>query len=341
MQLQKPGQLDGKRLVEVDISPVDPAADEVLIEVDACAVCRTDLQIVTGDLRSRRLPIVPGHQVVGRITAVGSEIVPKRIGSSVGLAWLANACQVCRFCQSGRENLCENAQFTGWDIDGGYASHVLAKGDYAFDLPTAEDGSDPRTTKERAASLAPLLCGGTIGYRSLRIAEIDAGSAGARLGLFGYGASATLVLQLARFWGCDVYVVTRSADEAERALEAGAKWAGTYDQVLPVKLDAAITFAPAGNVVIDALRATDRGGIVAVNAIHLDRMPEFNYDDLWLERSIRSVANVTRQDVREFLDLVPRAGITTTFETLDLSQANVALQRLQDGDVRGSFVLTG
>ncbi len=339
MQLEASGPITPDRLKPREMATPSPRADEVLIAVDACAVCRTDLQIAIGDLPYRALPLIPGHQVVGRIVAAGSNVTQDRIGQRVGLAWLASTCQYCPRCLSGRENLCERVAFTGWDVNGGYSSHVIARDDYAFELPS-EVGSDGCATTIDSASLAPLLCGGVIGYRALRIAEVDAGSAGCRLGLYGYGASATLVLQLARHWGCDIYVVTRSTDEARRAVAAGAVWAGTYEQQLPVRLDAAITFAPVGDVVVAALRALDRGGIVAVNAIHLDRIPALDYDDLWWERSIRSVANVTRQDVREFLALVPVAGITAVYETMDLRDANTALSRLQSGDVRGSFVLT-
>ena len=300
-----------------------PAADEVLIRVEASAVCRTDLQILHGDLPSHRLPLIPGHQVVGEVLSPG----PLQ-GHRVGLVWLAQACGACRFCRSDRENLCESAQFTGWDRDGGYAQLVTAKTDFVHPLPEG----DPE-------AIAPLLCGGVIGFRSLRVAGIGPESAGMRLGLFGFGASATIAIQVANHWGCESYVVTRSAAEAERARALGAAWAGTYDERLPVPLDAAVTFAPSGDVVLAALRAVDRGAAVAINAIHLDRIPRFDYDDLWWERSLRSVANVTRADVRDFLALVPQAGIRTQYETLPLSEAPTALQRLEAGDVRGAFVL--
>lgn len=296
-----------------------PGPDEVLIRVEACAVCRTDLQILHGDLPTRKLPLIPGHQVVG--TEVHS-------GRRVGLVWLAQTCGGCRFCLSGRENLCDSARFTGWDRDGGYAELVTAHRDFVHPLPAG----DPE-------ALAPLLCGGVIGFRSLRVAGMGPEAAGARLGLYGFGASATIAIQIARFWGCETYVVTRSQQEVARAHELGASWAGTYEQRLPVPLDAAVTFAPSGDVVVSALKALDKGGTVAINAIHLDRIPQFHYDDLWWERSLRSVANVTRQDVRDFLELVPHAGIRTQFETLPLAQAPEALRRLEAGDVRGAFVL--
>lgn len=295
-----------------------PGPDEVLIRVEACAVCRTDLQILRGDLATHRLPLIPGHQVVG--TEVAS-------GRRVGLVWLAQTCGQCRFCLSGRENLCDSARFTGWDRDGGYAELVTAHRDFVHPLPAG----DPQ-------ALAPLLCGGVIGFRSLRVAGVGPQSAGQRVGLYGFGASATIAIQVALMWGCEPYVVTRSEAEVERAVELGATWAGTYAHSVPVPLDAAVTFAPSGDVVVRALQALDKGGTVAINAIHLDRIPQLDYDDLWWERSVRSVANVTREDVRAFLELAPK--IHTQYETLPLEQAPTALRRLEAGNVRGAFVLT-
>jgi propanol-preferring alcohol dehydrogenase len=245
------------------------------------------------------------------------------------VAWIAATCGTCRFCRRGRENLCELARFTGWDRDGGYATHLTARADFVHLLPEAFADLDA----------APLLCGGAIGYRSLGVAGIGPESAGAALGLYGFGASATCVIQIARHWGVDVHVCTRSAREQEAALELGASWAGGYDQRPPVALDAAVTFAPAGDVVVAALQALDRGGVVAVNAIHLDRVPELDYDDLWWERSIRSVANVTRRDVRELLDLAVAIPIRTRTEVVPLDHANQALHRLAAGQVGGSVVL--
>lgn len=307
------------QIAATDVPDPRPGPDEVLIRVEATAVCRTDLQILRGDLTPHKVPLIPGHQVVGTDTTTGER---------VGLVWLASTCGTCRFCTSGRENLCERAQFTGWDRDGGYAELVTAHRDFVHPLP---DGD--------AQEIAPLLCGGVIGFRSLRVAGIGPESAGRRLGLFGFGASATVAIQVARFWGCECYVVTRSAAEVQRARDLGATWAGTYDEQIPVRLDAAVTFAPSGDVVISALQALDRGGTVAINAIHLDRIPQFDYDDLWSERCLRSVANVTRQDVRDFMTIVPRAGVRTQYEVLPLDSAPEALRRLETGDVRGAFVL--
>ena len=303
----------------------DPTSgpDEVLIRVEACAVCRTDLQILRGDLPSHRLPLIPGHQVVGEVLSDG----PLQ-GTRVGLVWLAQSCGACRFCLSDRENLCQSARFTGWDRDGGYAELVTAHKDFVHPLPAGD-----------ATALAPLLCGGVIGFRSLRVAGVGPESAGMKVGLFGFGASATIAIQVANHWGCECFVVTRSGTEVQRALELGAAWAGTYEQLPPVPLDAAVTFAPSGDVVLSALKAVDRGGAVAINAIHLDRIPQFDYNDLWWERSLRSVANVTRQDVRDFLAVVPAAGVRTEYEVVPLAEAPHALERLEAGDVRGAFVL--
>jgi propanol-preferring alcohol dehydrogenase len=294
--------------------------------VRACAVCRTDLQICEGDLAARRLPIVPGHQIVGIIDAVGDGVDESRIGERVGIAWIASTCGECRFCTTGRENLCVAAEFTGWDRDGGYATHVAARHDFVHALPASFDDVDA----------APLLCGGVIGYRALKVAEVVPGS---RLGLYGFGASATAVIQVATHWGCEVYVVTRSPAEQRRATDLGAAWVGGLDESPPSPLDAAITFAPVGEVVVRALGDLDRGGVVAVNAIHLDRIPEFAYERLWWERQLRSVANVTRADVSEFLALAADISINSAREVTDLEGANDALDRLSRGEVRGTTVL--
>jgi propanol-preferring alcohol dehydrogenase len=304
----------------------EPGDGEVRVRVQACAVCRTDLQICEGDLEARRLPIVPGHQVVGTIDAVGRGVDASRRGERVGIAWIASTCGVCRFCTSGRENLCVAAEFTGWDRDGGYATHVVARGDFVHPLPAGFDDVEA----------APLLCGGVIGYRALKVAEVTPGS---RLGLYGFGASATSVIQVATHWGCEAFVVTRSESEQQRALALGAAWAGGLHESPPSALDAAITFAPVGHVVVRALGDLDRGGIVAVNAIHLDRIPEFDYERLWWERQLRSVANVTREDVREFLALAADISINSAPQVTDLEGANDALDRLSRGEVRGTTVL--
>ncbi len=310
----------------VELAEPDPKPGEVLIDVLACGVCRTDLQLCAGDLTARALPIVPGHQIVGTVVELGRGVDTIEVGARVGVAWLASTCGICRFCRDGRENLCDQTRFTGWDRHGGFAERVSARADFVYILPDELDPIDA----------APLLCGGAIGLRSLRVSGIRPGE---RLGLYGFGASATCTIQIARHWGCEVYVGTRSVGERERATQLGAVWTGGYDERPPQPLDAAITFAPSGDVVIHALRALDRGGIVAINAIHLDRIPEFDYDDLWWERQIRSVANVTRSDVRELIDLAAAIPIRTTVQRYSLEHANSALDDLQSGRVSGAAVV--
>ena len=329
-RLVHPGAATGDGPLEaVELPDPEPGPGEVVVAVEACAVCRTDLQLAEGDLAARALPIIPGHQVVGTVVAAGADADPGLVGRDVGIAWIAGTCGTCRFCTTGRENLCGDARLTGWDRDGGYAERVVARADFVHPLPAGLD----------AVAAAPLLCGGTIGYRSLGIAGIGPDSAGARLGLYGFGASATCVIQIARHWGCEVHVATRSPSEQERALALGAASVGGYEDAPPAPLDAAITFAPAGSVVLAALDAVDRGAPVAINAIHLDGIPAFSYDRLWSERSLRSVANVTRADVTDLLALAQEIPIRTTYEVLDLDQANSALHRLSVGDVAGAFVL--
>jgi len=325
LQLRKPAPIAEAPLTDVQVHDPVVGPGELLLDVAACAVCRTDLQLVEGDLAPRRLPVVPGHQVVGRVAAVGDGVTGWAPGDRAGAVWLGSACGRCRFCTTGRENLCPEAHFTGWDLDGGYATRMTVRADFAQRLP---DGFDD-------LAAAPLLCGGVIGYRALRLSGIQPGG---RLGLYGFGASALLALQVARHWGCEVHVRTRSEAEQARALAFGAASAAGYAEPTP-PLDAAVTFAPAGSVVVDALRNLDRGATVAINAIHLDRIPEFPYELLWWERAIRSVANVTRDDAREFLALAATIPIRTEIETLPLGDANEALRRLASGELSGTAVL--
>lgn len=312
------------RLVQRD-EPA-PGRGELLLRLTACAVCRTDLQLATGDLTPRRLPIVPGHQAVGRVAAAGAGVTGWSIGDRAGVYWLFGTDGTCRFCRSGRENLCESAAFTGWDRDGGFAEAMVARADVAVRIPDGFADLDA----------APLLCGGVIGFRALRVSGIQPGG---RLGLYGFGASALLCIQVARHWGCEVHVRTRSETERQRALELGAASVGGYDDPPPHPLDAAITTAPAGDVVVAALRAVDRGGVVAINAIHLDRVPEFSYDWLWWERQLRSVANVTRRDAAEFMELAASIPIRTAVDVFPLEAGNEALRALAAGTIRGAAVL--
>jgi propanol-preferring alcohol dehydrogenase len=325
LQLSKPAPASTSPLRLVDLVDLRPEANELILSVAACAVCRTDLQLVEGNLAPRRLPIVPGHQVVGRVEEVGRDIDGWQAGDRAGVGWLASTCGVCGFCTTGRENLCPDARFTGWDRDGGYATRMAVRADFAFRLPGAFDD----------LAAAPLLCGGVIGYRSLKVSGVRPGG---RLGLFGFGSSALLTLQVARHWGCEVHVRTRSTREHARATAFGAASAAGYDEPTP-PLEAAVTFAPSGDVVIAALRNLDRGGSVAINAIHLDRIPEFSYDLLWWERSLRSVANFTRSDAREFLELAATIPIRTEIRRFAFEDGNEAVRLLSIGELEATAVL--
>jgi propanol-preferring alcohol dehydrogenase len=305
---------------------MNPGEGEIILEIAACGVCRTDLQICEGALVAQHLPIVPGHQIIGRVLSIGAGVKDVQVGQRVGVGWLASTCGICDRCKEGRENLCRDARFTGWDNDGGYSTHAIVRADATFLIP------DCFTDLEAA----PLLCGGVIGYRALRRSNIQPGK---KLGLFGFGASALIAIQIARHWDCRVFVFTRSTDEQKRAKELGAEWVGGYEDRPTELLDAAVTFAPVGDVVIAALKACDRGATVAINAIHLDRIPQFSYDDLWWERSVASVANYTRTDAREFLALSAQIPVRTSIEVYDLKDANIALDHLSRGKIRGAAVL--
>jgi propanol-preferring alcohol dehydrogenase len=319
-----PGAAGPLRLVDLP----DPVAGpgEVVIRVSACGVCRTDLQIAEGDIAARRLPIVLGHQPAGRVESVGPGVDGWAVGDRAGAGWLGGSCRTCARCRAGRENLCEAAVFTGWDRDGGFAERIAVRVDAALRIPEGFADIDA----------APLLCGGVIGYRALRLSGIEPGG---RLGLYGFGASALIAIQVARHWGCEVHVATRSTRERERALALGAASVGGYDDPPPAPLDAAVTFAPTGAVVVAALRAVDRGGTVAINAIHLDGIPAFDYDLLWWERSIRSVANFTRRDAEELLTLAAAIPVRTAVDRFPLDAGNDALARLAAGEVEGAAVL--
>ena len=326
MVLEQPAPASRYPLRPAELPDPHPARGELLLRVAACGVCRTDLQIAEGDLAARVLPIVPGHQIVGYVALLGDGATGWNLGDRAGVAWLAGTDGTCRHCLAARENLCERASFTGWDRNGGYATHATVRADFALRIPESFADIDA----------APLLCGGVIGYRSLKRSGIRPGG---RLGLYGFGASALLAIQVARHWRCRIFVCTRSKEEQTRALSLGAEWAGDYSQTPPEPLDAAVSFAPSGEVVRSALRALDRGGTIAINAIHLDRLPELAYEDLWWERSVRSVANFTRADATEFLDLAATIPIRTHFETHPLADANTALERLREGRVDGAAVL--
>ena len=327
MLLNRPLPIAQRPLELVELPEPVAGPGELLLDVGACAVCRTDLQLSEGDLVAHRVPIVPGHQATGRVAGIGTDVTGWSVGDRAGAYWLFGACGTCRFCRSGRENLCPSAAFTGWDRDGGFAERMVVRADVAVRIPAGFDDLDA----------APLLCGGVIGYRALRVSGTEPGG---RLGLYGFGASALLCIQVARHWGCEVHVRARGEAERQRALALGAASVGGYDDPPPPPLDAAVTTAPTGDVVVAALRAVDRGGIVAINAIHLDRMPEFPYELLWHERQLRSVANVTRADATEFMALAAQIPIRTETELFALEDGNDALAAVASGRVRGAAVLT-
>ena len=313
-------------LVLEDLAVPEPRAGQVLVEVSACGLCRTDLHVVDGELSEPKLPLVPGHQVVGRVVAVGDGAEELAPGTRIGVPWLGWTCGRCRYCLEGRENLCDQARFTGYDLDGGFARYLTADHRACLRLP---DGYSD-------LHVAPLLCAGLIGYRCLRMA----GEA-PRLGIYGFGAAAHIVAQVAGHRGQQVFAFTRPGDQKaqEFARETGAAWSGATDDAPPEQLDAAIIFAPAGELVPIALGHVRKGGTVVCGGIHMSDIPSFPYSALWGERSIRSVANLTHQDGVEFLELAPRVPIKTEVETFDLQRANEALARLRAGDVRGAAVL--
>ncbi len=322
MLLDRPGA----PLRETTLPRPAPGPGQVLLEVGACGVCRTDLHVADGELSNPKLPLVLGHEIVGRVAERGPGADRFAAGERVGVPWLGWTCGICAYCRSGRENLCDRARFTGWQLDGGYAEFVVADERYCFPLPT-EYGD---------VEAAPLLCAGLIGYRALRAAG-DAG----RLGLYGFGAAAHLVAQVARHEGRRVFAFTRPGDTAAQtfARELGAEWAGSSDEVPPEPLDAAILFAPVGALVPTALRAVAKGGTVVCAGIHMSPIPSFPYDILWGERTVRSVANLTRRDGDEFLALAPRVPVRTETVAFPLGKANEALDRLRSGRLRGAAVL--
>ena len=303
-----------------------PGPGQVLIRVHACAVCRTDLHVVDGELTQPKLPLVPGHEIVGSVATLGADVERFRIGDRVGVPWLGWTCGICDFCRSGRENSCELARFTGYQIDGGYGDYTVADQQFCFPMPAGYSDMEA----------APLLCAGLIGYRSLRMA----GEA-RRLGLYGFGAAAHIVAQVARWQGRDVYAFTSPGDTDAQAFahELGAVWAGGSDQTPPERLDAAIIFAPVGPLVPAALRAVERGGTVVCAGIHMSPIPSFSYDILWGERVLRSVANLTRRDAEEFLELAPKVPVKTRTLPYTLEQANDALNDLRAGRLQGAAVL--
>jgi propanol-preferring alcohol dehydrogenase len=313
-------------LVAREWARAEQGPNQLSLRVLACGVCRTDLHVFDGELEHPKLPLVLGHEIVARVEAVGSDVQGFKPGDRVGVPWLGWTDGTCSYCRSGHENLCDHARFTGYQIDGGYATHTLADARYAFHLP--EGYSD--------IEAAPLLCAGLIGYRSLKMT-----GAARRLGIYGFGAAAHIVAQVARHQGREVYAFTRPGDTQAQAFarELGAVWAGGSDERPPVELDAAIIFAPVGALVPFALKAVRKGGIVVCGGIHMSDIPAFPYALLWEERVLRSVANLTREDAKEFLALAPLAGVKTTVVPMKLTEANAALQRLRQGELTGAAVL--
>jgi len=327
MVLRRFGAMEASPLNFESVEPPEPREGEVLIRVKACGVCHTDLHTVEGDLPEAKLPIIPGHQVVGEVTKLGPNCSSLKPSDVVGVAWLYSACGSCSFCTSGRENLCLKARFTGFHVNGGYTEYMLAPEKFVYPLPKEGD----------PVHLAPLLCAGIIGYRSLRLSEIRPGQ---RLALFGFGASAHLAIQVARYWRCEIYVFSRSESHRQMALEMGASWVGTASETPPKPAQAAIIFAPAGDLVRRALEIVDRGGTVTLAGISMTPVPSLDYEKhLYYERRLQSVANSTREDGYEFLRLAAEVPIKTTVEVYSLREANQALLKLKRGKINGAAVL--
>ena len=325
-QLTAAAPISTRPLEAVERPAPEPAAGEVRVRVHACACCRTDLHVVEGDLALPRLPVIPGHQVVGVVDALGAGSSRFSIGDRVGVAWLHRSCGECAFCVRGEENLCEAADFTGWTVDGGYADAIVVPEAFAVQLPDALGDLEA----------APLLCAGVIGYRALRRAEVAPGE---RVALLGFGASAHLALQMLHHWGCEVVVMTRGEQHRALARDLGAAWVGTAAELPPGVCDRAVVFAPAGELVPVALAAVRPGGTVSLAGIHMSDIPAMPYDLLWRERSLRSVANMTRVDAQEFMDLAVIGGIRVEYEVFPFDAANDALAAIKADAVRGAAVL--
>ena len=323
--LVSPQPVSQRPLQITDVADPRVRSGHVLLRVRACGVCRTDLHIVEGELPPKQLRMIPGHQIVGEVVDGATAELP--LGSRVGVSWLGGTDGTCPYCKKGMENLCDSPTFTGYTVAGGYAEYAFARTDFVFPLPDALDD----------LHAAPLLCAGIIGFRSLRVAGVEPGE---RVGLFGFGASAHLAIDVLRAWKCEVYVSTRGKSHRELAASLGATWVGSETEKLPVELDRAVTFAPSGDVVVAALGSLRKGGVVAINAIHLDRIPQFDYDTLlWGERQLRSVANMTRADAHDFLALAAQIGMKPRVTVFPLDQANEALMAVKNDAVDGAAVI--
>ena len=326
MILEIPRPAEENPLALVDLPLPEPEVGQVRLRVRVCGVCHTDLHLVEGEIALPKLPVVPGHQIVGTVDALGAGVSRFALGDRLGVPWLYSTCGECEYCRRGMENLCDEARFTGQHADGGFAEFMVVPADFAYPIP--EGFADVQA--------APLLCAGIIGYRALRLSEIQPGG---RLGLYGFGASAHVTIQVARHWGCEVYVFTRSEEHQRHALELGAAWVGQAQDTPPAELDSAVTFAPAGWLVPEALRVLRKGGTLAINAIHMSPIPEMPYALLYGERTVRSVANATRQDAVELLQLAAQIPIHTDVELYRLEEANAVLQRLKRREIQGAAVL--
>lgn len=323
--LTSPQDISRHPLQITEVRKPNPGPGQVLLKVRACGVCRTDLHIVEGELTPRRAGITPGHQIVGEVVDGGTETFP--LGSRVGVSWIGGIDGSCPYCQKGLENLCDSPTYTGYSVSGGYAEYAVARTDFVFPLPRPLDD----------LQAAPLLCAGIIGFRSLRVAEVTEGD---RVGLFGFGASAHLAIAVLKAWKCEVFVTSRGASHRQFAASLGATWVGKEQEKPPVQLDRAITFAPSGDVVVAALASLRKGGILAINAIHLDRVPQFDYDRLlWGERQIRSVTNMTRSDARDFLAIAAEIKLCPKVTTFSLDRVNDALSALKADSIDGAAVI--
>ena len=323
--LSSPGNISDRPLRIDEVARPAPQPGQILLRVRACGVCRTDLHIVEGELPARLQRLIPGHQIVGEVVEGATPELP--LGARVGVSWVGGTDGTCWYCRHALENLCDAPTFTGYNVNGGYAEYATARADFVFPLPESLDN----------LHAAPLLCAGIIGFRSLRVAGVEQGD---RVGLFGFGASAHLAIEVLRAWKCKVYVSTRGASHRKLASSLGAHWVGSENDKPPVELDRAVTFAPSGDVVIAALSSLRKGGVVAINAIHLDRMPQFDYDRLlWGERQIRSVANMTRSDARDFLRIAAAIGMHPKVTAFSLDQANEALSAVKSDSIDGAAVI--
>jgi propanol-preferring alcohol dehydrogenase len=325
-QLIAPAKIETNPLRMMSIKRPTPEADCLLIRVLTCGICHTDLHVVQGDLPPVKTPIVPGHQAVGIIEQVGTDVGEHRVGDRVGVGWMHRTCESCAYCLRGDENLCSRAQFTGYSVDGGFAEYLAATPSFVYPIP--------RRFSDEAA--APLLCAGIVGFRALRLSNIQPGG---RLGLYGFGASAHIVIQIARHWGCEVYVFSRSAHHRRHAEQLGAVWSGTVDHIPPHALDSSISFAPVGEIIPRSLEVLERGGTLALAGITMSSIPTLPYSILYNEKMIRSVANATRRDARDFLRLADEIPIATEIEVFPFTEANTALHRLKESSVRGAAVL--